>query len=78
MIFEAGGRSMEVVFYTMCKKSVFTPLKVEVNREEETQCTSPIFHETFMLALVTNTFSTYNNLQLTFFQYYSGDNEHVV
>jgi hypothetical protein len=69
---------VEVVFYTMCKKSVFTPLKAAVNREKETQCTSSVFHETFTLALVTTTSSTYNNLQLTFFQYYSGDNEHVV
>jgi hypothetical protein len=69
---------VEVVFYTMCKKSVFTPLKEEVNREEETQYTSSVFHETFTLALVTTTFSTYNNLQLTFFQNYSGDNEHAV
>jgi hypothetical protein len=35
----------------MCKKSVFTPLKAAVNREKETQCTSSVFHETFMLAL---------------------------
>jgi hypothetical protein len=69
---------MEVVFYMMCKKSVFTALKVAVNGDEETEYTSPVFHETFTLALVTTNFSTCNNLYLIFFQYYSEENECVL
>jgi hypothetical protein len=30
---------MEVVFYMMCKIPVFAPLKVAINRDEETEYT---------------------------------------
>jgi hypothetical protein len=44
------------------QKISFTPLKVVVNGDEETEYTYPVFHEIFTPALVTTTFSTYNNL----------------